>query len=208
MTTINEVMVTCPLCGELSSMSIIGSAGSSGQDEDFCPQYWGANPLPFLLHSCHNCKFTVYAEDFEAFSLSKKDSASLLKELSKFNPKANPPSGTERFDLAGICYEILGLSECEMADLFLKASWSCRLEEDKREKEFQQKAIRSFETALANNDVPEQELPAVTYLVGELYRRLGDKKKALDFYQRAGGLPAIPEWLSKLIVKQTALLQK
>ena len=83
MTTFFEEMLTCPVCAEMFEVPMIGSCGSEGQDEDFCPQYWGANPLSQLIHSCPQCRFTAFIDEFEEGAVTEKQKSELQSALKK-----------------------------------------------------------------------------------------------------------------------------
>lgn len=208
MTTFYEEQLNCPVCGEIFPASILQSYGSSGQDEDFCPNYWGANPFPGFIHTCPNCLFTSNIDIFQSDTLDETQKKALRETLDKKMNNLDVSDNTDRFKIALLCYEAMGQNELQLANFNLMISWHCRLENDIREKEFQKKATALFEQALSKQIVPDEEIPLVTYLVGELSRRIGDNKKALDFYKRADKIAAAQEPLKDLIAKQISVVEK
>ncbi len=76
-----------------------------------------------------------------------------------------------------------------MADLLLRAAWCCVDEADtEAERFFRRKAAWKFEEALASFDgVAQEERAVLTYLVAELWRRVGDGRQATDWFNRVGG---------------------
>jgi uncharacterized protein len=73
-----------------------------------------------------------------------------------------------------------------VADLLIKAAWCCIDEGDvEGERFFRRKAARALESALARyDDVKREERALTTYLVGELWRRVGDRARARDWFDR------------------------
>jgi hypothetical protein len=81
-----------------------------------------------------------------------------------------------------------GLEPRHVADLLLRAAWCCVDEGDvEAERFFRRKAAWAFERALdAFDGVAREERAVLTYLVGELWRRVGDQGP------RASGSTACP----------------
>ena len=73
-----------------------------------------------------------------------------------------------------------------VADLLLRAAWCCVDESDvEAERFFRRKAAWKFEEALESYDgVPHEERAVLTYLVGELWRRVGDVCQSRDWFNR------------------------
>jgi uncharacterized protein (DUF2225 family) len=87
-----------------------------------------------------------------------------------------------------------------VADLLLRAAWCCVDEADtEAERFFRRKAAWKFEEALASFDgVAREERAVLTYLVGELWRRVGDQRQAADWFNRVAGEindPATQQWV-------------
>ncbi|MDQ4083961.1 MAG: DUF2225 domain-containing protein, partial [Actinomycetota bacterium] len=94
----------------------------------------------------------------------------------------------------------------------LRASWVCRKEKEQPfESTFQLRAVRYFLRALEGEGLHGRELSVTTYLVGELNRRLGNHREALNWYVNAARTtesdPALG-WLDHLIEKQTKLAEE
>jgi hypothetical protein len=87
-----------------------------------------------------------------------------------------------------------------VADLLLRAAWCCVDEGDtEAERYFRRKAAWKFEEALASYDgVAREERAVLTYLVGELWRRVGDDRQAAAWFNRVGpelSDPATQQWV-------------
>jgi uncharacterized protein (DUF2225 family) len=75
-----------------------------------------------------------------------------------------------------------------IADLLLRAAWCCVDEGDvEAERYFRRHAAWKFEETLGAYDaVPREERAILTYLVGELWRRIGDIKSATTWFEAVG----------------------
>ena len=96
--------------------------------------------------------------------------------------------GSEKYEAAAKVAEWQGTEPRHVADLLLRAAWCCVDEGDiEAERFFRRKAAWKFEEALERFDgVARDERAVLTYLVGELWRRVGDAKLAADLVQSRG----------------------
>ena len=77
----------------------------------------------------------------------------------------------------------------------MRAAWCCVDEFDtEAERYFRRKAAWRFAEALASYDgVPPLERPVLTYLVGELWRRIGDLTQAESWFLQVADEVTDPE---------------
>jgi len=94
--------------------------------------------------------------------------------------------GSEKYEAAAKVAEWQGVDARHIADLLLRAAWCCVDESDtEAERYFRRKAAWKFEEALDSYDgVAHEERAVLTYLVGELWRRIGDARLATDWLNR------------------------
>jgi uncharacterized protein len=109
-------------------------------------------------------------------------------------------AGSEKYEFAAKVATWQGAEPRRVADLLLRAAWCCVDEGDtEAERYFRRQAAWAFERALASYDGVERDERAVlTYLVGELWRRVGDLTKAHDWFERVPGEltnPAAQQWV-------------
>jgi tetratricopeptide (TPR) repeat protein len=76
-----------------------------------------------------------------------------------------------------------------------------------KENDFQGKALAYLKEAHDEGIVPREERAVAVYMLGELSRRQGAPGDALRYYEAAAELVTDQEWLSNLIVRQTARLE-
>lgn len=77
-----------------------------------------------------------------------------------------------------------------------------------REREHQQQAADAFERALLADLIPAENRPAATYLLGELFRRLGRETEALRWFDRALQDRSLPSDLRNWAEQQRFLCLK
>ena len=82
----------------------------------------------------------------------------------------------KKYEAAAKVAEWQGMESRHVADLLLRAAWCCVDEGDiEAERYFRRKAAWKFDEALGSFDgVAREERAVLTYLVGELWRRVGD----------------------------------
>jgi uncharacterized protein len=97
-----------------------------------------------------------------------------------------PLTGSEKYELAAKVAEWQSAAPEHIGELLLRAAWCCMDEGDvEAERYFRRKAAWMFEAALESWDGVAPDARAVlTYLVGELWRRVGDVKRAAAWFDR------------------------
>src|SRR5205085_10190462 len=95
-------------------------------------------------------------------------------------------AGSEKYEAAAKVADWQGAEPRHVADLLLRAAWCCVDEGDiEAERYFRRKASWMFERSLNSFDgVAREERAVLTYLVGELWRRVGDGKNARGWFDR------------------------
>jgi hypothetical protein len=190
-----------------------------GREPDLCPKFPGrqsdgSRVIQSEVTMCPACSFAA-REGFDDLDLSLTERHNLedrLKEdglLRVF--RSNPPPWLA-FHAAEVCGQERTLPVRELGDLCLRASWVCRKEKEHPfESTFQLRAIRYFMRALEEDGLHGRELSVTTYLVGELNRRLGNHREALNWYVNAAhtikGHPAL-SWLDRLITQQSKIARE
>lgn len=186
MTTLRQIELSCPICdNSFKSQAVVTTNAFGGKRTDFHERAAGTQPLSYLIHMCSECGYSGGERDFtgeaEVSPLLKRH---VLNELAPNVPLATTGSG--KYEAAAKVAEWQGLEERHIADLLLRAAWCCVDEGDvEAERYFRRDAAWMFERALARYDgVAKDERAVVVYLVGELWRRIGDAGKASDWFER------------------------
>jgi uncharacterized protein (DUF2225 family) len=204
MTTIDEVSFTCPVDGEVFADSVVMSTNQMGSHTDFKPVVGGLFPFPFYVHACPRCGFAGTEEDFAAGydeKFKKWVKSELCGEL-----EAGELYGGLKYVLAARCAERLGRPGREVADLYLRGAWCAQEEETPGlEARCRREAAARFEQALHAGGIDAGERAAITYLVGELQRRLGNAQEAALWFDRVDKEIVDPDeqaWIARAAVMQ------
>jgi uncharacterized protein len=189
MTTLRQINLRCPVCdNEFKSQSVVSTNAFGGKRTDFPERAAGTQPLAYLIHMCSECGYSGGEADFTApTEVSPILKQQLLKELAALRP--SPICGSEKYEAAAKVAQWQGMEARHIADLLLRAAWCCVDEGDvESERYFRRQAAWKFEEALGANDaVPREERAILTYLVGELWRRIGDARKAIRWFESVTG---------------------
>lgn len=187
MTSLQQIELQCPVCETRFRSQAVASTNSfGGKHTDFHERAAGIQPLPYLVHTCTRCGYTGaerdYTEDAEVTPVLREH---VWSELAPIIGKS-PLTGSEKYEAAAKVAEWQGLEPRHVADLLLRASWCCVDEGDvEAERFFRRKAAWDFTKALENWDgVACEERAVLTYLVGELWRRVGDIGTARGWFDR------------------------
>lgn len=174
---------TCRLCSnKFSSLAVKKSAQPVKKTEsDFCIHYERETPYFYSVYICPACGYG-FLESFE-----KKPPAAMREKLNPlpdfFSEKRDAPTAQLAFKRAIECAKIQEESDMVMASLFLHLSWIMRVQKEaEAEKEAQKKALAYYKGVYEESDL--KDASKVMYLIGELYRRLGDVKEAVYWYSR------------------------
>ena len=186
MTTLRQIELSCPICGNnFQSQAVVTTNAFGGKRTDFHERAAGTQPLAYLIHMCDGCGYSGGERDFT----HEAEISPLVKEhvLNELTPSlVFAATGSEKYEAAAKVAEWQGLEERQIADLLLRAAWCCVDEGDiEAERYYRRRAAWAFEQALTKYDgVPQEERAILTYLVGELWRRIGDLEQAEIWFDR------------------------
>jgi uncharacterized protein (DUF2225 family) len=187
MTTLQQVELQCPICEtKFRSQSVVSTNSFGGKRTDFHERAAGTQPLPYLIHTCNRCGYSGSDRDFT----EDADVSPVLKERvwNELAPAVTcgTLTGSDKYEAAAKVAEWQGTEARHVADLLLRAAWCCVDEGDvEAERFFRRRAAWKFEESLESFDgVARDERAVLTYLVGELWRRVGDTKLAAAWFNR------------------------
>ena len=183
--------IKCPVCNiKFETKKVRGSKlRLIKRDEDFLPYYEGENPIKYNVLVCPNCGYAATESKYD--SLTKMEKEIVLTEISsKWNKRSygglrTLDDGIEAYKLALYIGQLLDYNKLDLGLLCLNLGWSYRMKEDKEEEiRFLELAKELLENSFYNeylNDTNMDEL-RLSYLIGELNRRLGNIKEALKWF--------------------------
>jgi len=201
MTTLQQVELMCPICEtRFRSQSVVSTNSFGGKRTDFHERAAGTQPLPYLIHTCNRCGYSGADRDFN----EDAEVSAVLKERvwSELAPciTCGTLTGSDKYEAAAKVAEWQGMEPRHVADLLLRAAWCCVDEGDtEAERFFRRKAAWKFDEALGSFDgVARDERAVLTYLIGELWRRVGDTTLATTWFERVGSEivdPQVQQWV-------------
>lgn len=209
-TRFREKEFVCPVCKTSFLAPVVEAVTHQGQDSDFFPHYLGPDPLPHFLVQCVSCGYCAYPDDFSGeLGTEELPSPNRIKEILHQPLIKKLPDTARKYYLAGKLYEDQKRNPYHIGNLYLRGSWACRREENRKaEIEMQQLAVRFLRLSVEKSRVVNPDnMPVVTYLVGELYRRLEDKALAREWFGFVEEflIASEQDWVLELTRKQAEL---
>lgn len=213
MTKTRTIALRCWVCSERFLSEQAGSYALRGRDSDLCPRPLGTNPLPLLLHTCTSCGFTGDAQSFHPAEADEQVREWVMAGGLALAARALPETCSGRYELAALCQARRRRpSPLKLAELYLAGAWSARLEgAHERAAALQAEAAPRLEGALLADEVTKAERAIMTYLAGELRRRIGEFEAALQLFDQAaiefaehGG----PRWLLRALGQQARMARR
>ncbi|WP_341876795.1 DUF2225 domain-containing protein [Defluviitalea saccharophila] len=212
-----EKTVECPVCGNTFTVIAVKQKAYvvESRDTDFCVRYKEINPLLYDVWICQLCGYAAQKSTFPDISFKR---AKLIQEY--ITPKwvaresekiIDYDKAISRFKLALISAQISKAKASEVAGLCLKIAWTYRfMGETEKEKNFLTNALDKYLEAYAKERFPLENMdePTVTYLIGELYRRLGNLEEAATWYSKVINTRAGSERVQKLAREQWHLVKE
>jgi uncharacterized protein (DUF2225 family) len=187
MTTLCTVELVCPVCDRaFESRTVLATDSLGGKRTDFHERANGAQPLPYFVHTCCRCGFTSLERDFAGdVEVTPTLRSHVWNELA---PRVDKSllTGSEKYEAAAKVAMWQGRDAEDVGDMLLRAAWCCVDEDDiEAERYFRREAVSAFERALCTwNGIRGEKRAVLTYLVGELWRRIGHASVARTWFDR------------------------
>lgn len=205
MTRIYHFQLRCPCCQrKFESRAWLSTNTAGGQATDFHIRAVGAQPLPLEIHTCPFCGFSGREDDYQR----RMDPALRKKIRERLTPLMTKEEilAERRYEYAAWIAEWSGAPVATIADRYLRAAW-CAEDAGNQAAEcgYRRQAISHFEEALQKQEVDEKQVAKITYLIGELYRHVGEKDQAREWFDRvpqAAGSSQENRWLIELAEQQ------
>lgn len=180
--------VKCPVCRNHFTTKKVRSSKLKlvKRDEDFLNYYQGENPIKYSVFVCPNCGYAAREPKFDSITENKigivLDNITPRWNKRDFGGERDFDKAIEAYKLALVTGMAIHASHLELGNICLHIGWLYRLKENSaEEKRFLTMARDNFiesynRESFFDSNFNESKL---TYLIGELSRRINDKEKAM-----------------------------
>lgn len=187
---------TCPVCKTIfKSLSVRSSAiYVEAKESDFHTIYKGINPLHYSIIVCPTCEYAASNTTFNQ-ELAPKF-AELLgialfklkgKESIDYSSNRDLPTTLKAFQLAIRSAQLKKVPAAELSGLLLAAAWIAREQVNKDlEKVYLEEALHQYVEAFnkGSGEIGNLSDLQATYLIGDLYRRNGEYREAINWFNK------------------------
>jgi hypothetical protein len=208
MTTFFPITLTCPVCGKDFKSQSVGSCGHGSKRTDFRPNYWGANPVRYFYHNCPDCGY-CNSQNFFKKEFKNQQFKEKIKSMGPLEKGSSGIDLSTKIERAMHCLEVMrdfdliDINDFAMANNWINAYWWA--ENQQSEKRFGEITLDYFERAFDKDLIPENQYLTIMYLRGEIHRRIGNFKKAVELFRKVidlGGKFPDPNNIVELAEKQ------
>lgn len=198
-----EVDKECALCNKsFKATKVKARLIKLKQDTDFCTYYQDVNPYYYSIWVCPHCGYAAQDSDFDAIAPAAREKFTKFLANRQVNVSFCGTRTREQaiatYKLAIFYGEMLEAAASKLGGLYLKLAWLYReSEQPEHEQPALRKAVEHYEQALQRERLPVGNMTEITltYLVGELFRRVGEPDKAIPY-------------LNKIVSSQQAKLER
>jgi uncharacterized protein (DUF2225 family) len=192
--------LTCPFCGlEFETLRLRqGAIRVKEKWTDFGSLYEGTSPTLYAITVCQHCLVAARNDEFDKLNpayepklmeFSKRARAQSAKPDLFGADELSVEQSLRRHDLAIACHKLRAHGEAgELAGLWLHIVWIHRVNGNvDAERKALEQAVAAYQQFYEKGSKLPEKLgePGVVYLIGELYRRLGDYRQARTYFARA-----------------------
>ncbi len=207
--------VVCPVCKHQFMTKKVKSKSIKvvKRDSDFKAEYEYDNPTFYGVNVCPNCGHARFESDFndvnEAIKKTINDKISLKWKSKDFCQIRSLNDAIEVHKLALLNYNVSHYKPSVIAKVCLRLSWFYRDMNSPLAEKFAVHARQTYEEAYMQenlDDNPKEEL-TILYLLGELNRREGNFKKAMEWFSLGLKSPIIKneKFLSESLKEQMVI---
>ncbi len=187
----------CPVCNrEFMVTQVRSRLVKLKEDSDFCSYFRGVNPYYYTVWVCPHCGYA--AQDSLFYKLAAGELAKISKFLHQRDVKLDltgvrtREQAIDAYKLAIFYEELIDIKASRLGGLYLRMAWLAREGEDTAaEQRALRRAVECYEQALFREKLPIGHMTEVTltYMVGELFRRIGEEDKALPYFSKVVSSP-------------------
>ena len=189
--------LNCPVCGEKITTKNVRTSSYRviERESDFRPVCRGVvEPLLYEVWVCTSCLYASRRDQFEDLPAKDKEKIQGAREDrskvangNEFVGIRSKEAAIKSYLLAEMCYQHRDLSRQVIAGLYLRAAWLFRyLKDEEQEKVYLQKSVNEYIEAFQAEREIKGKLgeDGLTYLIGDLYHRVGNDEEALKYLSR------------------------
>lgn len=192
-----QIEKVCPVCEKKFNVTKVrGQTVAATVDTDFCTHFKGINPYYYAIWVCPNCGYAAHEDRFLGVLDGPKQQLKAFLASRTVNIDYTGERTWEQavnaHKLALYYADMVGLSSSHLASLALRLAWLYR-EKEKSEEEQPAlaRAIEYYKQAYAKERFPIGNLTevTVTFIIGELLRRVGQHEEALSYFSKVVSHP-------------------
>ena len=179
----------CPVCNsQFEAVRIFSNAIKvKSRESDLKPVYDGVNVLMFQLVSCPKCLYTSFEDDFGELQSSHVEAIKRMHEKLKgfeieLSENKSVRDAAAQYNIAAVMY-VAREKFFRAAESFLKLAWLYRdAGAPDEEKKALERAKEMFLKSYMEEDLWEDRQIAVLFYLGEIEKRLGNRKEATRWF--------------------------
>lgn len=192
--------VNCPVCnGEFQTKMVkISACRLDRKDEDFCPHYKDIIPMAYDIWVCPFCGYAAFLNHFHSISHSN---SKLVRQYlhgkwveKDFGNVRTVGDAIQCYMLTLMESGIVNSKSSHKGNICIKIAWLYRIVRNTSgENKYLKFALDNYQEAFNNEKVYDGSLNEVSlcYLIGELFRRLGQPGEAIKWFSNVISNPAI-----------------
>ena len=156
--------------------------------EDFFVEYEDISPIHYHVWVCPECGYSATESEF--YEIRKHEISIIEKTISSkwtkrsYGGRRSLEEVENTYKLALAIATVLKKSKGYIGGLCLKLSWTYREMDSDKEKVFLENALKAYTEAYETEAMPIETIEEVpmTYLIGEINRKLGNYQQAISWF--------------------------
>jgi tetratricopeptide (TPR) repeat protein len=200
-----EKEIKCPIDDNIFKIRVTVGMTTSGSLYDFQKQGDLDNFYENSVVSCPLCHYCGNTGDFDT-TFTQKTKQEILKILEPY--KQSIMTEVLEIEIAIKIHQYFKRNNDDIANMYLIASYFLKGDtvQTSKRKELQQNSALYLIKAVELKEYNDKETYAtINYLIGELYRRIGNFEMAIKYYDLALNDSNKKAWLLKVVTKQKEL---